>query len=235
MYLIYMPDISAVSDCHMPRLTSRLPSLLNKNQVKEIRKSWLMRTSGWVFVLLGLLWCQHGQAQQRTSLTGSPANSTVLLANNESTPIPRGLYLLPVTGVIADCPSITNTNLTAVEICSGQPVPFLEVNTSATDPPYSIEFVRFDSLQANPYLGKNGVHMVKNAPQDGKVVVGVVNFPVNTTSVDKVYYVYGCLKPEPDVSVCSPFALITVTVKPQPPKCVPVVIRRTKIHSDGSR
>lgn len=136
---------------------------------------------------------------------------------------------------IADCPSITNTDITAIEICSGQLVSQLAVNTTASNPPNLVEYVRFNTLQGNPYLGKDGIHMVEAYPYNGKAIAVNVTFPPNTTTVDKVYYVYACLKPEPDISVCSPFALITVTVKPQPPKCLPVVIRQTKRSHAGSR
>lgn len=173
-----------------------------------------------LIVLLCTLLSRIGQAQTKVVL-GDALNTMAATAHR--------------INKIEGCPSITNTDLTAVAICSGQLVSSLEVNTTATTPANLIEYVRFDSIQANPYLGKNGVHMVEAYPYFGKAVSVNVAFPTNTTSANKVYYVYACLKPEPDISVCSPFALITVTIKPQPPKCLPVVIQRTKISRTGPR
>jgi hypothetical protein len=139
------------------------------------------------------------------------------------------LYFLALGALKAQqCPTITNTDLTSVSICSGQLVSKLQVNTSATAPAYRIEFVRFDTIQTNPYLGKNGVHLSELQPSEGKATATNVELPANTSATNKTYYIYACLKPEPDISVCSPFALITVTVIPQLPKCLPVVIRKTK-------
>ncbi|AQG80733.1 hypothetical protein [Spirosoma montaniterrae] len=114
----------------------------------------------------------------------------------------------------ADCPTITNTETTTVAVCTGQPVTALRVNTTATT--YKIEFVRFDAPQTNPYLSKEGIHLGEIIPDNGVAVQQFVDFPANTGQTDKIYYVYACLKPMPDDPACQPFALITVTVRPEP-------------------
>lgn len=131
---------------------------------------------------------------------------------------------------VVDCPTITSSRITAVTICSGKLVDSLQAKTTALSP-YTIEFVRFDTLYANPYKGQNGVHLGEITPVDGVVTQKNVDFPANTNVADKTYYVYACLKPAPTDPDCFPFALITVTVAPclcPPQKCIPITIRKTR-------
>ncbi|GAB3712542.1 hypothetical protein GCM10027592_51050 [Spirosoma flavus] len=114
----------------------------------------------------------------------------------------------------ANCPTITNTSMISLTICTGNLVDSLQVNTTAVLP-NQIEFVRFDTLYANPYKGRNGVHLGEINTVNGKATQYAISFPPHTGTTDRVYYVYACLKPEPD-STCAPFALITVFVKPNP-------------------
>ncbi|MFD2569930.1 hypothetical protein ACFSUS_04745 [Spirosoma soli] len=206
------------------RFTSVLRSL-EKGSIIFLYPHHLLNKSGWLVLLASLIFTANSQAQTH-DLRLENTKPQAMLAINRVIRIQNNH--LPVNQRTEDCPTITNTNITALSVCSGQLVDGLQVNTSATNPPYVIEFVRFDSAQANPYLGKNGVHLGEIHPFDGKATATDVPFPENTTVVDKVYYVYACLKPEPDISVCSPFALITVTINPRLTTCLPLVIRKTK-------
>ncbi len=117
------------------------------------------------------------------------------------------------------CPVITSTGSATVGICSGQPVPVLSLTTTATNPPYSIEFVSFTVAQANPYTA---------TPNSGKTLLGDaglynatatlsdITFPGNNGPTPMMYYVYACLKPVPTDPACSPFASYTVVVSPNP-------------------
>ncbi|GAB2562993.1 hypothetical protein [Spirosoma areae] len=131
----------------------------------------------------------------------------------------------------AACPTITTTDLTTITITTGQRVDSLQVNTTAVDPD-KIEFVRFDTLYANPYQGENGVHLGEIDPVDGLATQRQVAFPANTGNTDRLYYIYACLKPEPTNPNCIPFALLIVTVRPipgcPPPTCVPITVRKIK-------
>ena len=136
-------------------------------------------------------------------------------------------------GSFTTCPTITNTTLTAVTVCSGTPVDLLEVNTTAL-PPDGIAFVWYDAVQENPYKNMAGIHLGEVPPENGKGTLRNVGLPPNMGTTDKIYYVYMCLKPMPIDPTCMPFALITVTVKPyQVPKCVPFLITTTKSHRAG--
>jgi hypothetical protein len=128
------------------------------------------------------------------------------------------------------CPTITNTRLTAVTVCSGKAVDSLQVATTAL-PPNTIEFVRFDAVQTNPYLSSDGTHLGEISAENGLATQRTVNFPANTAASAKTYYVYACLKPMPTDPACAPFALITITIAAcdcPPQKCVPITIRRVK-------
>lgn len=127
-------------------------------------------------------------------------------------------FLLPVAHKATSftvCPTITNTSLTTVTICTGRQVDLLEVNTTAVAP-YTIEFVRFDEKQVNPYTNMVGEFVGEASPSGGTASITNVDFPANTGTTDRIYYVYACLKPVPVDETCIPFAYITVIVKPNP-------------------
>lgn len=131
--------------------------------------------------------------------------------------------------ITQECPAIENTRITTIVACSGQFVNGLEVKTSAPHPPFLIDYIRFDSVQKDPYTGKNGEHLVLAYPWNAQAGLVDITFPLNTGATDRIHYVYACLKPVPADPACRPFALITVTVKPTPPKCVPLVLQRTRV------
>ncbi|GAB3993521.1 hypothetical protein GCM10028807_28940 [Spirosoma daeguense] len=111
------------------------------------------------------------------------------------------------------CPTITNTAMTSLTICTGQVVDSLEVNTSIVLPD-RVEFVRFDTMYTNPYKGHGGVHLGEFVPINGKATQYNISFPAQSGTTDRVYYVYACVKPMPSDTNCAPWALITVTVRP---------------------
>jgi hypothetical protein len=130
-----------------------------------------------------------------------------------------------------DCPVLTNNGVMSITACSGDLVTGLQVKTTAENPPYYIELVRFDSPQENPYLGTTGIHFGELVPGDSVLTQAPVSFPANTSSADKKYYVYACLKPLPDDADCRPFSLTTVVIRScgcLPSKCAPVRITKTK-------
>ncbi|MEO1263781.1 MAG: Ig-like domain-containing protein [Bacteroidota bacterium] len=114
------------------------------------------------------------------------------------------------------CPEIYSEDNLDIEICEGETVTF-EVATNAPNPPYQyIEFYRFDTPQTNPYLATDpkvwldAFYILNEGPRS----VTTDNFQAQGNS-DKTYYVYGCLKPEPqDPETCYPFIEYVVTVKP---------------------
>ena len=97
----------------------------------------------------------------------------------------------------------------------GRAVDSLQINTAAI-PPDNIEFVRFDSLQINPYKGHGGTSLGEETAINGKATIRNVSFPSNSGTTDQLYYVYACLKPEPGDTNCAPFALIKVFIKANP-------------------
>lgn len=116
------------------------------------------------------------------------------------------------------CPTITANDATVRTICEGETVVF-NATSNAPNPPYSyIEYYRFATPQTNPYTSsdpKTWLGEYANTPG----VSGTVssdNFPNNTSS-NLTYYVYGCVKPEPQFpATCAPQVEYTITVKPSP-------------------
>ena len=115
------------------------------------------------------------------------------------------------------CPVITATGSTALNICEGETATF-NVTTNAPDPPYTyIEFYRFETPQLNPYTsGDPKVWLGEFPNTTGTGSISTANFPVNTGDT-KIYYVYGCVKPEPqDPSTCYPLVEYVLNVKRSP-------------------
>ena len=114
------------------------------------------------------------------------------------------------------CPEIFTEDNTVLTICEGDEVTF-EVATNAPNPPYHyVEFYRFDTPQVNPYISSDpkvwldAFYILNSGPRS----ITTSNFPTDGIS-DKTYYVYGCLKPEPqDPTTCAPVIEYIVTVKP---------------------
>ncbi len=114
------------------------------------------------------------------------------------------------------CPEIFTEDTTTITICEGESITF-EAATDAPNPPYHyIEFYRFDAPQTNPYTSSDpkvwldAFYILNTGPRS----ITTSNFQANGNS-DKTYYVYGCLKPEPqDPTTCAPVIEYTVTVKP---------------------
>ena len=115
----------------------------------------------------------------------------------------------------AGCPTLTNTSQTTVTACSGYVIDSLQVQTTAVWPD-KIELVRFEAPQLNPYTGPFGVRLGELISSNGIATMRTISFPPNTGPLNKVYYVYGLLKPSSTDAACQPFALITVTIKPGP-------------------
>jgi hypothetical protein len=113
------------------------------------------------------------------------------------------------------CPTITNTSQTSVAVCTGYIVDSLQVRTTALYPT-KIGMVRFDTPQSNPYEGDNGVYLGELISSNGIATMRTISFPPNPETTSKTYYVYGYLKPTPADASCRPFALLTVTIKPNP-------------------
>ena len=127
-----------------------------------------------------------------------------------------GLCVSPVLRAqVADCFSLSTTLITSVTVCTERTVDQLQVLTTAGTPD-EIEFVRFDSLQTNPYKGKGGVSVGHVVPVDGKATLRNVNFPPHWGITDRLYYVYACLKSKPADPTCTPFALIRVFIRANP-------------------
>ncbi|HFA48776.1 MAG TPA: hypothetical protein ENJ95_07150 [Bacteroidetes bacterium] len=114
------------------------------------------------------------------------------------------------------CPDIYTSDTTIVDICEGDTVVF-NVHSNAPNPPYGhFEFYRFDTPQANPYItGDPHVWLGWFAnTNNGTGSISSDNFPA-TGNANATYYVYACLKPEPqDPTTCSPFVEYVVNVKP---------------------
>ena len=114
------------------------------------------------------------------------------------------------------CPEIYSEDNLDIEICEGESVT-LEVATNAPNPPYHyVEFYRFDTPQANPYISTDpkvwldAFYILNEGPRS----ITTSNFQAHG-NLDKTYYVYGCLKPEPqDPATCYPYIEYVVTVKP---------------------
>lgn len=135
-----------------------------------------------------------------------------------------------------DCPTITNTNQTSVTVCTGYIVDSLQVKTSAFFPT-KIGMVRFDTPQSNPYEGSNGVYLGELIASNGIATMRTISFPPNTETTSKTYYVYGYLKPTPADVSCRPFALLTVTIRPNPVaivKATEATCTETVSVADGS-
>lgn len=116
------------------------------------------------------------------------------------------------------CPEISTPQDPNMTICEGEEITF-EVHSNAPNPPYAlIEFYRFDSPQTNPYTSTDaktwlGVFSNNN---NGTGFFTSSDFPNSNTS-DRTYYMYGCLKPEPqDPETCFPFVEYVITVKSSP-------------------
>ncbi|AUD01376.1 hypothetical protein [Spirosoma pollinicola] len=116
---------------------------------------------------------------------------------------------------VADCSSLLTTRVTSITVCTEKAVDQLQVLTTAITPD-EIEFVRFDSLQTNPYKGKGGVSVGHVVPLNGKATLRNVNFPPNWDITDRLYYVYARLKFKSANSTCTPFALIRVFIRANP-------------------
>ena len=113
------------------------------------------------------------------------------------------------------CPTITPNDATTRTICEGQSVSF-NVSTNAPNPPYSyIEYYRFSAPQSNPYLSTDAkVWLGEFANTNGSGSVLSSDFP-NSSSSNQIYYVYGCVKPEPQFpATCAPKVEYVITVKP---------------------
>ncbi len=123
-------------------------------------------------------------------------------------------FLLTSLYAQTNCPTITNTNQTSVTVCTGYRVDSLQVRTTALYPT-KIGMVRFDTPQSNPYNG-GGVYLGELISSNDIATMRTVSFPPNTGTTSKTYYVYGYLKPTPAETACRPFALLTVTVNPNP-------------------
>lgn len=113
------------------------------------------------------------------------------------------------------CPAITNTNQTTVTACTGYVVDSLQVRTTANWPD-KIELVRFDAPQTNPYNRGGGISLGELISSHGIATMRTIPFPLNTGKTSKTYYIYGLLKPEAADTSCRPFALVTVTIHPNP-------------------
>lgn len=113
------------------------------------------------------------------------------------------------------CPTLTANDATTRNICEGGSVSF-NVSDNAPNPPYSyIEFYRFDTPQANPYLSTDAKVWLGEYTNSGSAgTLSTNNFP-NTGLTDMTYYVYGCVKPAPQFpATCAPLVAYTVVVKP---------------------
>ncbi len=113
------------------------------------------------------------------------------------------------------CPTLTANDATTRTICEGATVSF-NVSDDAPNPPYSyIEYYRFETPQSNPYLSTDPkVWLGEYTNNDGAGTLSTSNFP-NNGLTDKTYYVYGCVKPEPQYpATCAPLVAYTVIVQP---------------------
>ena len=149
------------------------------------------------------------------------------------------LPVLLITPVIKaqvnSCPTITSASPTSLTVCTEAVIERLEVNTSVL-PADTIEFVRFDTYQVNPYADKGGVPLGNVRPRQGKAALRDVIFPAHFDLPDRIYYVYARLKTASADPGCIPFALITVFIRANP--MASVVIKEatcynTETQSDG--
>ncbi len=114
------------------------------------------------------------------------------------------------------CPDITPNDAITRNICEGETVTF-NVSSNAPNPPYSyIEFYRFALQQSNPYTSSDAKVWLGEFPNNGSGAISTANFPVNS-GTDMTYYVYACVKPEPQYpGTCAPLAEYIVQVKDGP-------------------
>ncbi|WP_148562371.1 hypothetical protein [Spirosoma radiotolerans] len=113
------------------------------------------------------------------------------------------------------CPSITNASPTSLTVCTESAIDKLEVSTTVL-PSDTIQFVRFDTYQANPYAERGGVPVGEVMPGQGKATLRNVIFPAHFDLPDRIYYVYARLKTASADPNCTPFALITVFIRANP-------------------
>lgn len=136
---------------------------------------------------------------------------------------------------VGACPSITNASPTSLTVCTEAVIERLEVNTTV-QPSDTIEFVRFDTYQTNPYTDKGGVPLGNAMPIAGKATLQNVVFPAHFDLPDRVYYVYVRLKTASADPNCVPFAPITVFIRANPMASVVVkeaTCYNTESQSDG--
>ncbi|MFD2937203.1 hypothetical protein [Spirosoma flavum] len=131
------------------------------------------------------------------------------------------LLCLLITPVLwaqtGSCPTITNTRMLSVTVCTERVIDSLQVNTTGT-----IEFVRFDALQTNPYKENGVAYVGEPVLVNGKATLRNVLFPANWGTKDRLYYVYARLKQAPTNPTCLPFAQIIVYIKANPTASVVV-------------
>lgn len=149
--------------------------------------------------------------------------------------LPALMGSLVAKAQVGSCPGITNASPTSLTVCTEAVIDRLEVSTTV-QPSDTIEFVRFDTYQANPYTDKGGVPLGNARPVEGKAALRNVVFPAHFDLPDRIYYVYARLKTAPADPNCVPFAPITVFIRANPMAAVVVkeaTCYNTESQSDG--
>ena len=149
--------------------------------------------------------------------------------------LPALMGTLVARAQVSSCPSITKASPTSLTVCTVAVIERLEVNTNVS-PSDTIEFVRFDTYQTNPYTDKGGVPLGNARPRQGKAALRNVIFPAHFDLPDRVYYVYARLKTAPADPSCAPVAPITVFIRANPMAAVVVkeaTCYNTESQSDG--
>ncbi|GAB3799805.1 hypothetical protein GCM10028819_23870 [Spirosoma humi] len=139
--------------------------------------------------------------------------------------------LLMASGIKAQgsyCPTITNASPASLTVCTGATIEKLEVSTTVL-PSDTIEFVRFDTYQTNPYAERGGVPIGEVRPSQGKATLSNVIFPAHFDLPDRIYYVYARLKTASKDLNCIPFAPITVFIRANP--MASVVVREATCYN----
>ncbi|WP_460640213.1 beta strand repeat-containing protein, partial [Larkinella harenae] len=144
--------------------------------------------------------------------TSSPAPTGVTVGQNVNGIAGCCFRLSPPTPVgICDCPTFTLLD-NSYQVCAGQNLALLRVNTSATTPS-QVEFVYFTTPQtsASAVYG-GGVLLGTATPVSNMAQLTNVLFP----STAGTYYVYARISPAPADPNCRPYAEIPVTVNEIP-------------------
>ena len=116
---------------------------------------------------------------------------------------------------ILPCEEITNISPRNLEICTGEIIPNLtiETNNSSNN---GIEFVYFSNPQPAGDMYSGGTSLGFDTPVGGFANISNINLPANNGITPETYYVYAILNPAPSEPECRPYQEAQVIINPDP-------------------